>query len=160
MIGPRWDWPREGLARFDGISWELVKLLPSPPAFEGLDLAFGDIAIAPNGDVWVTIVGSRLPSSCCADMAEWRVGRFDGSSWTFYGAADGLWSGESGQFLQLAITADGRAWVSNDGLAGFDGARWTISLPGTLPGLLAASPDGGLWASGEVGVVRIGLPKT
>jgi hypothetical protein len=159
MIGSGSGWGWSGMLRFDGRSWEPVTLVPAPPDEPGFDLTYGDIDLAPNGDIWVTVTGSGNNSGCCTATPDRQVARYDGVTWTFYGEADGLPSEDWAYLKHLAITPDGRVWLSGTSLAGFDGERWTTSLEGLVPGALAATPDGSLWAAGPMGVARIALPS-
>ena len=71
-----------------------------------------------------------------------------------FGTADGLPADNVG--LSLAVGPDGAAWLSTTGgLFSFDGERWTVHFKGHYFGTVAAAPDGTLWASGDIGVVRI-----
>lgn len=126
-----------GLARFDGVLWERIRPLGA------VDVAVTGIEAAPNGDVWVTLLDGR-------------VAQFDGTAWVLFGEGDGLPTLPQGFNVNLAIGPDGTAWVgTHDGLARFDGQRWTTSHAGVEFGRLSVAPDGTVWVMGPSGVQRL-----
>ena len=126
-----------GLARYDGQRWERVRPLGA------VDVAVTDIEAAANGDVWV-----RFDSG--------KVARFDGTGWTLFGADDGLPTLPDTLIADLAIGPDGTVWVpTQDGLARFDGERWTVSHRGVGFGPVSVASDGTVWVTGPSGIQRI-----
>ena len=132
-----------GLARFDGVRWERVRPLGTR------DVPVTSIQVAPNGDTWVTLM----------DGPNGPIARFDGTGWTVFGKADGLQQETRGHNVNVAFGPDGTVWAPTvNGLARFDGQRWTMSFDGVEFGRLSVAPDGTVWVTGPSGVQR--LPPT
>ncbi|NJD27449.1 MAG: hypothetical protein FIA92_04045 [Chloroflexi bacterium] len=148
-----------GLVRLRDGEWQPmtpaeVSCPPSAGCGRNPQFRHSNLAVAPNGDVWVTIDAIGAANQCCtpADPAM-QVARFDGTTWTVYGTADGL-PADNASF-GLAITPEGTVWLGGSNLSTFDGRRWTEQLAMSGLGTLSASPDGALWASGSLGTLRI-----
>ena len=134
-------WGRE-LHRFDGTSWTRGSQLG--------EYHLGDVAglaLAPNGDLLALTTGY--------EQTDWAVARYDGATWTVHHASDDL--AQPGTSPNgLAIAPDGSPWVATDnGLAHFDGRRWSQRLAGCFFMAPAFAPDGTLWALGPSGVQRL-----
>ncbi len=93
-----------------------------------------DIAIDPNGDVWIA--------------TNQGVSRFDGSDWQNYTQQDGL---ASNHVNAIAASPAGVIWFgTNNGLSKYDGITWTTftkqdSLPHNQFRALAVGEDEILW---------------
>lgn len=141
------DWTN-GLARYDGRAWETVR-----PLGGSADVGVQKVAVAPNGDVWVALDGAY--DSAGNALRPPAIARWDGTSWTVFGQEDGLTPGA--YFQDLAVAPDGTVWVSTyNGLARFDGARWTLLFPGHgFGGRISVAPDGTIFAVGASGIERL-----
>ncbi len=115
-----------GVARFDGAAWTTYP--------EGTDAA---AAVGPDGSVWFASGSTVL--------------HFDRDVWSTIEAPRII--------TGVAVTADGTVWASQGDtlLWSFDRATW-VSHPAATPegmaGLIAAAPDGSLWAGMEDQLVR------
>jgi hypothetical protein len=110
-----------------------------------------DIAIAPNGDVWV---GGF-------DSAEWDqvvLARYDGAAWTTY---DWPFADRSADdevlFFGLAVAPDGTVWVDfPGGLGSYDGTTWSIRVVTMAEAgaatALDVAPDGTVWYFDQAGL--------
>jgi ligand-binding sensor domain-containing protein len=132
---------QKGLLRFHDGTWSSVT------ADEGLETSrIADLAILPNGTVWVTFEDAKLA----------QAASFDGSAWS-YVTADTLGDCRPGLF---AVTPDGKFWSSYyygiirtdwNRCEVFDGAKWKAAdfEKGTIPFRSASSvlvgPDGAVW---------------
>ncbi len=107
---------------------------------DGVDV---DVTLGPDGTPWFATSHTILHFldgtwETLAPPAEWEPGA---------------------EVHGLAITADGTVWTGEGDtmLWSYDGARWTPH-PGVVPegmaGLVAAAPDGSLWAGMEQQLVR------
>jgi hypothetical protein len=154
--------PSPGLFRLDGSTWERMSPL------EGKDPLASNLALAPNGDVWVTLDGSA-PTGTCWDPTgristpidqspnpSELVARYDGRGWTTYGIDDGI-SYHEYQRQGLAITPDGTVWLSGAGLNSFDGVSWSQHLEGQFITSIAAPADGSLLVLGWSGLQWIDI---
>ena len=134
-----WAAAPEGIARYDGSSWELMTL-PDQPALAEVT----SVAVDASDRVWF---GTR------------RYGLWirDGESWTQYTAADGL---ASETVWAIAMDGAGRAWLGTpEGLSVFDGQAWTSyttedGLPSNNIHALAVSADG-VWVGTTHGLCRL-----
>jgi len=125
------------LAHYKGVSYYDGKKLKTYPSSklgtgEFVDLV-KDVAVAPDGHVWVTTSNS--------------VAMFNGTGWTAFEEGAGF----DKQYYFESITVDpaGRVWVatSSSGLFMYDGAAWTIQDDPFL-GMIqafAVDPKGRLW---------------
>jgi hypothetical protein len=145
--GGRWllseGWGRE-LHRFDGTSWTRGSQLG--------EYHLGDVAglaLAPNGDLLALTSGH--------DQTDWAVARYDGATWSVNHASGDLpQPGSLAAPNGFAIAPDGSLWVSTgQGLAHFDGRRWSLRFAGVFFYRLSFAPDGSLWAVGPSGVQRV-----
>jgi hypothetical protein len=147
-------WFRQGLARFDGTTWEAVDplagtgdvrtadpsglLSPGGPSY-----SVEQLVSAADG-IWV-----RTTSFAGGSGA---LSHFDGATWTVYQGTDGL------DPAWIAVGPDGSAWVSGStGLARFDETRWVIVHGGALLGYgdrFVVAPDGTVWTTGPSMVGR------
>jgi ligand-binding sensor domain-containing protein len=152
--------PTPGLFRLDGSTWERMS-----PLAEKDPLA-SSLALAPNGDVWVTLDGSAETGTCWDGRRSSFdvqvdpsavVARFDGRGWTTYGMGDGIPYHELAE-KGLAITPDGTVWLSSGGgLFSFDGLTWAQHLGGQIITSVAAPADGSLLVFSSSGLLRITL---
>lgn len=118
--GRLWTVGSGGITCFDGQHWRHYLVFD-----EG-----GDVAVAPNGDVWVAGTGDTLY-------------RFDGQDWWLFGAGDGVPS--PGTTTHVAVDQRGVLWVGMD----FAGEVWS------WPPYSVASYDGHQWIGydrSEVGI--------
>lgn len=131
------------LVRFDGTSWVTV-----PADTAGVPGQIRGVALTPNGDPWVLAGGYTT---------DWAIARFDGAAWTLHRASDGLpQPGQSMADGGIAVAPDGSLWVATlEGLAHFDGHRWSKRFAGHPFYRLSFAPDGTLWAVGPSGVQRL-----
>jgi sugar lactone lactonase YvrE len=109
---------------------------PNPNAGEVRDLA-----VAPNGDAWVTTENDVLV--------------FDGAKWTSFAKSKGFKKDQN--YSMLVLDGQGHAWadISHDGLRRYDGKRWTVYSQGVPDNIesLAVDRKGRLW----VGTMLSGL---
>jgi len=146
-----------GLVHFDGTRWTSLPLKGSePPSVYAL-------ALAPNGDLWASIVLNNSPGW------SWSVARHDKAGWALFpipkdpgpqAVPPGWWQptlpGSS-----LAFAPDGALLVTTrGGLRRLDGTRWTslIDVETGRPlqiDALSSAPDGAVWGWGASGIVRI-----
>ena len=136
--GGGWTLPGKGMARYHEGVWEVIDHIGTST----IEMV-GDIAVAPNGDVW-TIVTAR-------DGRGPFVVQYDGSEWTIHEGVL-LVPGHDGFDLghRLWIDATGVVYVLRPNGAGlelvvFEGVEWTVRS-GDLPYLLTIGPDGSIWA--------------
>ncbi len=128
----------DGLARFDGRAWTRLNT-PLSSSTPGA----GDIAIAPDGDVWVVLVAQRTGPA--------MIARLHGSEWTVWNQDYGVPSSVG----SLAVAPDGTVWAAGDGLARFDGRRWVTGLRGVALGPVSVAPDGTVMVAGPGGIYRV-----
>jgi hypothetical protein len=140
---------KAGLARYRDGRWELVR---PPGATEGF--AIDDLTAASDGSVWAlvreadTATGAQEPGM--AESRTW-VARFDGTTWTAFGASDGL-----SQASGIAAAPDGAVWATtSNGLARFDGTAWTTVVRGLSFSDVDIAPDGTVWVTGAFGAARM-----
>jgi RNA polymerase sigma-70 factor (ECF subfamily) len=139
---------RGGLLRFRDGAWERLSVVPAP-ALSRRRVA--NIAVAPNGDVWVAWDGRPGDGGRLVEAA---IGRFDGRAWTVFGAADGL--PDRLTVAGVAAAPDGVVWLATDrGLARFDGRRWAVRYPGVFGPSLSIAADGTLFVAGPSGIQRL-----
>ena len=105
-----------------------------------------------------------------------HLARYDGSTWTIFGAAEGVrpWGGHRvgvyGMPIDmLRVAPDGSAWVNVadpdagpeslecGGLGRFDGTTWASYLPGTCVVDYGFTPDGSAWVAA---VYEDSIPET
>jgi hypothetical protein len=113
------------------------------PLGDDVDASVGDIAVGPEGDVWV-VTGTGT---------DHHLGHFDGSVWTTYAFADGLLPDSGG----LAVGPDGRVWCTAveearedrvpAGLAAFDGQTTGRYLRDADISDIAIAADGSVWVT-------------
>lgn len=142
--------PVSGIASWDGISW-------SPLGAVGAGITVDDIAIAPNGNVYVT--GSF---TSIGGVAANRIAMWNGSAWSALG------SGLNGQGYTLAISPTGDVYVTGAfttaggitcNIAKWDGSSWhavVTSASGTLVAMTITKDGTKLYygySSGGLGVV-------
>jgi hypothetical protein len=127
------------VARFDGRAWEIVDPVPNTAWVN-------DIAVAPNGDVWVALAVRKEVNDYPS-----VVGRLHGSRWTTWDETDGVPSWVS----SLAVAPDGSVWVAGAGLGHFDGRTWRTIQPDHGFGPISVAPDGTVFFGGPSGLQRL-----
>lgn len=171
----------EGLAHFDGATWEL---LPSETLPDGAGV---ELAITPDGALWLALreglaryAGGRWETylrdshfrviTAAPDGALWvgvtgGVYRFYQGQWTLYGVTADPTAGIPNQLVEdIAVDRDGVVWVGTaEGVARFDGAAWAryAQADGLIHdwvSSIAASPDGALWFGYSKGGVSRFVP--
>ena len=171
------DYTYQGLARFDGTSWQ---------TFDPLNKA-DQITLAPDGSVWVGVCDvsdggvyqfdgqgfthydeGSVGDVCVRDLfstpdgvlwvaTETSVAQFDRSNWTVYTEEDGL----VGEPNTIFVDRDGLVWIgTNAGISQFDGQTWTTltkadGLTGDEVNAVAQASDGSLWFGTSNGVSRL-----
>jgi len=137
--GNLWTVGSGGITRFDGRSWAHYLVAGGG----------GDIAVTPNGDVWMAGAGTALY-------------RFDGEGWWRYGPEDGLPT--PGTTVCVAADQHGAVWASvvadNEPLpryevTRFDGRQWTsydVGIGTYVKEIYADSRDR-LWIGDERGLL-------
>jgi hypothetical protein len=147
------------IARFDGERWEVMQ-----PLGEGEERHAGPLAVSPDGVLWAYLQGCADHDCPVTDATRERsyLARFDGTSWTVFGEADGVhdvgarhvWAG------RIAVASDGTVLATEeDGLArrrlpSLDGPAqntWPMTIDGISVHSLSAAPDGSIWAATEEG---------
>jgi len=133
----------KGLFSFDGTSWTNHADTGLPPGFALT------VAVAPDGTVWASAEDDpNAPSS-----AEPQPGivRFDGTSWTLFTTADGLYA----NLAEVTVGSDGTLWAIHDGaVSRFADGAWTAYEGVSGSGLAATvGPDGTLWMASPYGGV-------
>jgi streptogramin lyase len=125
----------------------------------------GNIAVAPDGTVWVG--GDGLYGDPAGDVPAAGIAHFEGSTWTSFTTVDGLLSNSG----DVVVGPDGDVWVIHTslpaevadtadaglpfGLSHYDGTRW-LAYPGIPTGYgagTAASADGTLWMPSGDGIL-------
>jgi len=139
------------IAKWDGTAWSA---LGAGITSTGTPYVY-DLAIAPNGDVYVTGDFTAAGGNAAANIAKW-----DGSSWSALGT--GLTGGVG---YALAIDPDGTVFVGGEFtaaggspascIAAWDGSAWAALGTGLTGGdtspeccALVIAPDGTLYAGG------------
>jgi hypothetical protein len=114
-----------GLAHFDGTEWTRVTPVEGQPYF-----AVSGIEIAPNGDVWVSLVIFDPSEPNAPDPIV--VARFDGSSWQIYRDASGVSFGTLQRASgRLDLAPDGTpVLAAPPGLVKFRDGAWTLLQEG------------------------------
>ena len=172
-----WQATGDGLARFDGESWQTLTAAEGLPVPENVRV----LEVAPDASLWAS-GGCRLgrlrgavweavvtcdpldgnirhlafaPDGAVWFATEWSVLRLDGEDLTRY---------ENQLPMALTAAADGTVWVSHNPVLGggwisvFDGQSWrpiTDTLGVGVVTSLVATTDGGVWAGSVAGVARL-----
>jgi hypothetical protein len=135
-----------GLTRFDGDNWVEIPL----PGGESNPVY--NLAVAPDGTVWVVIVewSLRTPKGI------WSLARFDGDGWTVFTETDGM---PQHLVYSMAVGHDGVVWITQHemaepgliphGVFAFDGHLWTHFLDGEPVWDIEVGPDGTVWLAGN-----------
>ncbi len=149
---------QSGVLAFDG-DWRHYGVVDGLPSS-----MMGNIAVAPDGTVWVG--GDGLYGDPGGDVPAAGIARFDGSSWTTFTTADGLLGNDG----DVVIGPNGAIWVIHtslpddaakaldgsppSGLSRYDGIRW-VTYPDAPVGHggAAVSADGTLWLGSGEGIV-------
>lgn len=148
------------LYRYDAGSFEAVQIGDyedrNPDGPSGPVGVF-DVAIAPNGDVWV---GGFVAD----DWDQVVLARYDGAEWTTF---DWPFADRSANdevlFFGLAVALDGTVWVDfPGGLGSYDGNTWSVRLvtmaeSGTATAIDIA-PDGTIWYFDQGGLHTLSTP--
>jgi hypothetical protein len=147
-VGTWWGLGPEsgGLARFDGTVWDEIPLPGGQPA------PVYNLAVAPNGDLWV-VLAELGPG----EDDDWSLARFDGDSWTVFTEADGM---PHNLVYSMAAGPDGVVWLtqrpttntpgaSGGGIVAFDGEQWTSFIEDENVRDVAVEPDGTVWLAGD-----------
>jgi hypothetical protein len=111
--GTRWLAGYNNLEFFDG---KKMKTYPVSKLGTGEFVKLlKDIAVAPDGRVWVVTANS--------------VATYDGSKWTYFEEGRGF--DKNYYFEAIAVDTHGRVWVAttSDGLLTYDGSAWTTEAP-------------------------------
>lgn len=145
----------EGIARFDGESWEHFTLEDGVPRS-----SISSAAIAPNGGLWLYSNGLLVAASL-DESPRWeehsRVTVFDGTKWDHWDAVEE----ESMELGFLALDADGAPWIASSGARWGDGEpggvwkledqTWVQAWQGTKPvdffSAIAVDDHGDVWAA-------------
>ncbi len=142
--GAAWMATDGGLVRKDGENWTIWNTSNAPFFHNQID----DVAIAPNGDVWVNNSGVQQSSHA--------ILRFDGQTWTRYVVGQDIpFAPPWNELSEVLITGDGHIWVANtvlNGVAEFDGQSWTLrgdDIGRFGHGLV--DPNGDLWFVAGIG---------
>jgi hypothetical protein len=111
-----------------------------------------NLAVAPDGTVWVVIVewSLRTPKGI------WSLARFDGDGWTVFTETDGM---PQHLVYSMAVGHDGVVWITQHemaepgliphGVFAFDGHLWTHFLDGEPVWDIEVGPDGTVWLAGN-----------
>ena len=183
--GYQWIGTAAGLARFDGVRFEVFDRANVPEMANHFIL---DLAVDPDGDLWIATNGGgllRYRGGVFRRYAE-ADGLPHGRILCLLPSADGLWAGTYGgglvhlgrddrievlglaeglpdlSIFALARTADGALWIGsqNGGLSRLDGEgirTWTSAdgLPSSFVRALHVDRRGGLWIGTTEGLARI-----
>jgi len=133
--GNAWIGTDNGLAKFDGVNWEIFQFSWSGNGLPGMYVHALDFD--PAGNLWIGSYG---------------LAKFDGTNWTVYQTDN---SGIPGDYPDVvAVDKDGTVWLAEgSGLTKFDGTNWTIydktnsDLPGNWINAIATDQAGNIWAS-------------
>ena len=140
--GQVWAGTPRGLARFTGVGWELFGAPSTDAPAVAVGPAVSALAVAPSGDLWVTLEAAQQNRLRVYDGQTWRVVALP-APFAF--------------ITQMAFTPTGQliAIVDDNGaiaLGLLDGDTWTLATPAGLglePRALGVSPDGRrLWLTG------------
>jgi hypothetical protein len=146
-VGSWWGMVPEsgGLTRFNGIEWEEIPLPGGEPT------PVYNLAVAPNGDLWVVLV-----EHVSRDVDEWSLARLVGDTWTVFTGADGM---PQDFVYSMAADPDGVVWLTQQhfsddgsapqGIVAFDGEQWTSLLEGENVRDVAVEADGTVWLAGD-----------
>ncbi len=141
--GVAWIATGAGLVRYDGETWTVWNAANSPMALD----AVANLAIAPNGHVWVNNSSFSAPGDAVYD--------FDGvSTWVRHAVPNELpWNAPWTDLAQVFVARNGRVYVTNDtqgGIAEWDGQRWVVhGEPLGRLGHMAEDGAGNLWVMGN-----------
>ncbi len=148
-----------GVFSFDGVEWT-----------QRFDYPAYEVAVAPDGAVWITADGSQRLGE--TEVGVW-LGRWDGGSFV---PIDPDSQGPARVAVtrcppQLAVAADGRVWVTDVGvwcsttvLIRYDGAAWEEVPIADYPAedvdiyAMEAAPNGDLWITGSIQTDERQLP--
>lgn len=146
-VGAWWGMVPEagGLTRFDGTEWDEI------PLPRGNATAVYNLAVAPNGDLWVVLVES-VPGTA----GSWSLARFDGDTWSVFSEADGM---PQSIVYSMAVGPDGVVWLTqlansgipeaSGGVVAFDGEQWTPFLEDENVQDVVVDSDGTIWLAGD-----------
>lgn len=100
-----------------------------------------DLALAPDGTVWVATRGG---------IVQWDPG---GSTPMVYGEGEGL---PAADVNQIAVATDGTIWAAGDRWVAFHDETWqSVEAVNPSPWTLVADPAGGVWTEGDGQLVHI-----
>jgi len=148
-----------GVFSFDGVEWT-----------QRFDYPAYEVAVAPDGAVWITADGSQRLGG--REVGVW-LGRWDGVSFVPMdpGSQGPARVAVTGCPPQLAVAADGRVWVTDVGvwcsttvLIRYDGATWEeVPIADYLPEdvdiyAMEAAANGDLWITGSIQTAEPWLP--
>ena len=137
--GTVWVGGEDGLIRYDGEDWSVVRAERNGP-----DGYINDIKEASDGSLWM--------------VADGELYHNDGGRWDRFSWPGGAW------FDKLAIGPDGSVWVGSQGLGRFDPSSGSWETFTTADGLghsyvqtIHVTPDGVVWVGTLGGVSRFVL---
>lgn len=144
-VGSSWA-PKAGLASFSDGVWTLADIRGA-----GLTVAVGDVAVAPNGDVWVSGADVVIEDEWYEVSTAWIARRTDGRWTTWVVGKGGL-----ARAGRIAFGPDGTTWItSTNGLIRVSGAAWSVVAPDIPVWDVSVAPDGAVWVLTPAGTGRL-----
>jgi ligand-binding sensor domain-containing protein len=140
--GTAWIATDTGLLRYDDGSWTAWNAANTPMAFS----VIGDIALAPDGHVWV--------NNTSVNHAGDAIWDFDGvSTWVKHAVPQIPFAAPWTDLSEVFVDPQGIVWVANDvmsGVARYDGSSWTL-FGGSVDRFddMCADAFGNLWLMGH-----------
>jgi len=134
------------ILRFDGTEWTLFDTLAT--TYDIIDTWFVDSS--PDGSVWFSFVKAPYVA---------LLARYKDNEWTFFNVPEEIPLPSGGAIFSIAFTGN-TTWFYGAGvLVKFDGTSWETVTPPISLGIaaihkLAGAPDGALWVSAVVGLLR------
>ncbi len=133
--GTVWAFTRGYISQFKDEQWTAYEM-PEPATW-------GNLAVAPNGDVWLGTIGPKGTGN--------GIYRFDGHAWAHFTWEQGL---EAGMVDGIVVSTNGEVFAAQFGKTSrFDGQRWVKSSSyGTH--CIAADADGSVWIHDDQSLIR------